>query len=85
MSDMDIDRHLRAKIADLTEECKTLRTQLDAAVAAERDCRTCAHYLPHHRAGVMHCTAPLRCVAGSSYCKAGRVQQWEAAPVDAGF
>lgn len=25
MSDMDIDRHLRAKIADLTEECKTLR------------------------------------------------------------
>jgi hypothetical protein len=52
-----------------------------ALVAFERDCRTCAHY----RAGVMHCTAPLRCVAGSSYCKAGRVQQWEAAPVDAGF
>ena len=25
MSDMDIDRHLRAKIADLTEECQTLR------------------------------------------------------------
>lgn len=23
--DMDIDRHLRAKIADMTEECKTLR------------------------------------------------------------
>ena len=29
MSDMDIDRHLRAKIADLTEECKTLRSQLE--------------------------------------------------------
>ena len=28
MSDMDIDRHLRCKIADLTEECKALR--LDA-------------------------------------------------------
>ena len=25
MSDMDIDRNLRCKIADLTEECKTLR------------------------------------------------------------
>ena len=29
MSDMDIDRHLRAKIADLTEECKVLRAQLE--------------------------------------------------------
>lgn len=27
--DMDIDRHLRAKIADLTDECKTLRSQLE--------------------------------------------------------
>lgn len=26
--DMDIDRHLRCKIADLTEECETLRSQL---------------------------------------------------------
>ena len=25
MSDMDIDRHLRAKIADLTAECQALR------------------------------------------------------------
>jgi hypothetical protein len=29
MSDMNIDRHLRCKVADLAEECKTLRTQLD--------------------------------------------------------
>lgn len=29
MSDMDIDRHLRCKIADLTEECNTLRSQLE--------------------------------------------------------
>ena len=45
-------------------------------VAAERDCRTCCHYTPHHRAGVMHCSAPLRCVAGRSYTKTGKVQEW---------
>lgn len=28
MNDMDLDRHLRCKIADLTEECKTLRAAL---------------------------------------------------------
>ena len=28
MSDFDVDRHLRAKIAELTEECKVLRAQL---------------------------------------------------------
>ena len=32
MSDMDIDRHLRCKIADLTEECKTLRSERDVLV-----------------------------------------------------
>lgn len=51
-----------------------------AAVAAERDCRTCANYTAHHRAGVMHCAAPARCVAASSYRRAGRVRAWEAAP-----
>ncbi len=30
MSDMDLDRELRAKIADLTDECKTLRAERDA-------------------------------------------------------
>jgi hypothetical protein len=32
MSDMDIDRHLRAKIADLTSECQGLRADF------EREC-----------------------------------------------
>ena len=36
MSDMDIDRHLRAKIADLTEECKTLRAGHDRYEVARR-------------------------------------------------
>jgi len=52
------------------------KAALNAAVAAERDCRTCAHYLPHHRAGVLHCVCSTRCVDGGSYCRAGRVQQW---------
>ena len=56
-----------------------------AAVAAERDCRTCKNWTPHHRSDVMHCSAALRCVAGSSYRRQGMVQLWEAAPVDAGF
>lgn len=54
-------------------------------VTAERDCRTCKHWTPHHRSDVMHCSAALRCVAGSSYKRAGVVQLWEAAPVDAAF
>ena len=58
---------------------------LDAAVAAERDCRTCKSWTPHHRADVMHCSSPLRCVAGSAHKRQGVVQLWEAAPVDAGF
>lgn len=57
------------------------RAVLLGDVAAERDCRTCAHYLPHHRAGVMHCTSALRCVGGDRHCKAGSVRQWEAAPL----
>lgn len=56
-----------------------------AAVVAERDCRTCKHWTPHHRADVMHCSSPLRCVAGSSHSRQGVVQLWEAAIVDAGF
>lgn len=58
---------------------------LDAAVAAERDCRTCSNWTPHHRSDVMHCSAALRCVAGGSYQRQGVAQLWEAAPVDAGF
>lgn len=54
-------------------------------VAAERDCRTCKNWTPHHRSDVMHCSAALRCVAGSSYQRQGVVQLWEAAPIDAGF
>ena len=56
-----------------------------AVEATERDCRTCKNWTPHHRSDVMHCSAALRCVAGSSYRRQGVVQLWEAAPVDAGF
>jgi hypothetical protein len=59
--------------------------QVRAAIAAERDCRTCTHWTPHHRADVMHCSSPLRCVAGSAHKRQGVVQLWEARPVDAGF
>jgi hypothetical protein len=51
----------------------------------ERDCRTCKHWTPHRRSDVMHCSAAIRCVAGSSYSRQGVVQLWEATPVDAGF
>lgn len=54
-------------------------------LAAERDCRTCKHWTPHHRSDVMHCSAALRCVAASSYQRQGVVQLWEAKAVDAGF
>ena len=37
MSDMDIDRHLRCKIADLTDECKTLRYELGRAMEQRED------------------------------------------------
>ena len=63
-----------------------MRAYAAQAVAAERDCRTCNHWrTPHHRNDVMHCSAPLRCVAGSSYKRQGVVQLWESAPADAGF
>ena len=37
MSDMDLDRALRCKIADLTDECKTLRYELTRAIAQRDD------------------------------------------------
>lgn len=37
MSDMNVDRELRAKIADLTDECKTLHYELARAVAQRDD------------------------------------------------
>ncbi len=37
MSDMDLDRELRCKIADLTDECKTLRYELTRAIAQRDD------------------------------------------------
>jgi hypothetical protein len=46
MSDMDIDRHLRAKIADLTEECKTLRASLTAAYKAANEAVSAARTPP---------------------------------------
>jgi hypothetical protein len=33
--DMDIDRHLRAKIAALTEECKVLRANIDSSPSVD--------------------------------------------------
>lgn len=54
-------------------------------VAAERDCRTCKNWTPHHRSDVIYCSAALRCVAGGSYQRQGVVKLWESAPVDAGF
>lgn len=38
MSDMDIDRHLRAKIADLTEECRAVREAKDGAYLERNQC-----------------------------------------------
>lgn len=58
-----------------------LMNERDAATSAERDCRTCTNWTPHHRSDVMHCSAALRCVSGSSYQRHGVVQLWEAAPV----
>jgi hypothetical protein len=37
VSDMDVDRKLRAEIADLTDECKTLRYELTRAIAQRDD------------------------------------------------
>ncbi len=54
--------------------------RLSAALAAERDCRTCRNFR-----GTQHCHSVLRCVDGSSYKRQGVVQLWEAAAVDAGF
>lgn len=53
-----------------------------AAVRGQRDCRTCAHYAPHHYGEMLHCSAPLRCVDASSYKLAGGVQLWEARPIE---
>lgn len=51
-------------------------------VAAERDCRTCAHYAPHHYGEMLHCASPIRCVGASSYKLSGGVQLWEARPIE---
>lgn len=42
------------------------------------DCRTCKNLEPVGR--IRGCVAPLRCVEGSSYERAGSVQLWESAP-----
>ena len=53
-----------------------------AGAAAARDCRTCAHYTPHHYGEMLHCSAPLRCVEASSYKLSGGVELWEARPTE---
>lgn len=79
-------RHERLhETEDLAGHYLAQRDEAREQVAAERDCRTCKHWTPHHRSDVMHCSAALRCVAGSSYRRQGVVRLWEAAPVDAGF
>lgn len=50
--------------------------------ADERDCRTCAHYAPHHYGEMLHCASPIRCVGASSYKLSGGVQLWEARPIE---
>lgn len=50
-----------------------------AAVMAERDCRTCAHWTD-----TMQCSSPSRCFAGAAYKRQGIVQLWKPAPVDVG-
>ena len=65
--------------ADVAEDAR------GAAVDAALDCRTCTHYTPHHRADVMHCASPLRCVAGSRYARSGAVREWESEAEAVGF
>lgn len=83
-SNLRLGPALPDSIADeLPDECarNRVRRYVVKMVVAERDCRTCKHWTPHHRSDVMHCSAALRCVAGSSYQRQGVVQLWEAAPV----
>lgn len=46
------------------------RAALDAAVAAERDCRTCRHFRGQ-------CDSVVKCMDGSGYQRGGAVRLWE--------
>lgn len=68
----------------MLDEAEPLYDQatLDAAIAAERDCRTCKNF----RANSGGCVSVLRCTNGNEYKRAGIVLQvWEITPADAGF
>lgn len=54
---------------------------LDAAIAAERDCRTCRNFSTHSGG----CVSVLRCTNANAYQRAGFRQYWETTPEDAGF
>jgi hypothetical protein len=51
---------------------------LRAALLDARDCRTCRHFTRSSGG----CVSVLRCIDGSSYQRLGRIQYWEAAPLD---
>jgi hypothetical protein len=48
-------------------------------LATARDCRTCMHWTPHHRADVWHCSSASRCVDASHCSPSGAVREWKCA------
>lgn len=67
----------------LGEPYKPLYDQsaIDAAVAAERDCRTCRNFSTHSGG----CVSVLRCTNANAYKRAGVIQYWETTPENADF